>query len=139
MQIQPSVVGMITRLSGPLLENAARVVPMEYRAVVERDREEIEILLRDGETQGITDALLSAAFYDPEWRWVQGQCLAFSHHSDRNVRWISATCLGHLARIHRQLDLELVLPRLVEMRADSLLSSAAEDALEDIRFFMKFQ
>lgn len=112
---------------------------MEYQAVVERDRGEIEILLRSNDRQNIQAALLSAAYYDPEWRWVQSQCLAFTRSSDHNVRWVAATCLGHLARIHRQLDLELVLNRLVEMRADPLVKAGVEDALEDIRFFLKFQ
>ncbi len=65
--------------------------------------------------------------------------MAFSRHEDQNVRSVSATCFGHLARIHRQLDLEMVLQRLVEMRSDPPVASAAEDALEDIKFFLKFQ
>jgi hypothetical protein len=47
--------------------------------------------------------------------------------------------LGHLARIHRQLDLELVLQRLAELKADPLVKAGAEDALDDIRFYLKFQ
>ncbi len=112
---------------------------MRYKAVVERSRPEIEILLRSGDGTEIADALLSAAYYDPDWKWVQGQCIAFSRHEDQNVRWVSAVCFGHLARIHRQLDLELILQRLVEMRSDPLVAAAADDALEDIRFFLKFQ
>jgi hypothetical protein len=106
---------------------------------MERDREEIEILLRSGDARDISDALLSAAYYDAEWRWVQEQCLAFTHHSETNVRWVAATCLGHLARIHGQLDLELVLLRLSEMKTDPLVRPSVDDALEDIRFFLKFQ
>lgn len=112
---------------------------MQYKAVMERSRSEIETLLRTGDGSEIADALLSAAYYDSDWKWVQDQCLVFSHHEDHNVRWVSATCFGHLARIHRQLDLELVLQRLVEMKSDLLVAAAAEDALEDIKFFLKFQ
>jgi hypothetical protein len=112
---------------------------VKYKAVMERSRSEIEILLRSSDGSEIVDALLSAAYYDSDWKWVQEQCLNFSHHENQNVRWISATCFGHLARIHRQLDLELVLQRLVEMRSDPLVSAAAEDALDDIKFFLNFQ
>lgn len=112
---------------------------MQYKAVVERSRSEIETLLRSGDATEIAGALLSAAYYDPDWKWVQGQCLAFSRHEGKNVRWVSALCFGHLARIHHQLDLEPVLQRLVEMRSDPLVAAAADDALEDIRFFLKFQ
>ena len=112
---------------------------MRYKAVVERSRSEIEVLLRTGDGSGIADALLSAAYYDSDWKWVQDQCLMFSRHEDQNVRWIAATCFGHLARIDRQLDLELVVQRLVEMKSDLLVAAAAEDALEGVRFFLKFQ
>jgi hypothetical protein len=112
---------------------------VKYQTVVERDREELEILLRSGDKQDIQNALLSAAYNDPEWKWVQVQCLALTHHNDHNVRWVAATCLGHLARIHRQLDLDLVLQRLTEMKADPLVSAGVNDALDDIRFYLKFQ
>ena len=112
---------------------------MQYKAVVERSRSEIEILLCSGDETEIADALLGAAYYDSDWKWVQGQCLTFSRHEDRNVRWVTAICFGHIARIHRQLDLELVLQRLVEMRSDPLVAGAANDALEDIKFFLNFQ
>jgi hypothetical protein len=107
--------------------------------VVERNRAEVEVPLRSDDTTDMADALLSAAYYDPDWQWVQGQCLTLSRHRDHNVRWVAAICLGHLARIHRQLDLELVLQKLDEMKSDPLVSSAAADALEDVRFFLKFQ
>jgi hypothetical protein len=107
--------------------------------VVKRSRSEIEILLRSGDGTEIADALLSAAYYDPDWKWVQGQCMFLSRNEDQNVRWVSATCFGHLARVHRQLDLEVVLQRLVEMRSDPSVAAAAEDALDDIKFFLKFQ
>jgi hypothetical protein len=116
-----------------------RPVNLKYQGVVERSREELEVLLRSDDELDISNALLSAAYYDPDWRWVQEKCLAFSRHPAATVRWNSATCFGHLARIHRQLDLEVVLQRLAELRDDPLVKSSAEDALDDIRFHMKFQ
>jgi hypothetical protein len=89
---------------------------VKYQEVVERDREELEILLRSSDKQNIQNALLSAAYYDPEWKWVQSQYLALTHH---NVRCVAASCLGHIARIHRQLDLDLVLQRLTEKSRSS--------------------
>jgi len=84
-------------------------------------------------------ALLSAAYFDPEWRWVQEQCLGFLNHPDNSVRWVAATCLGHLARIHGQLDVEVVLARLVPLKSDPHIGPGVEDALEDIKFFLRFQ
>jgi hypothetical protein len=112
---------------------------MEYREVLQRDRAEIESLLQSSESIRVKDALLSAAYYDPDWRWAQNQCLVFLGHDDFGIRSLAAICLGHIARVHRKLDLELVLPRLVELKNDPLIGNSVQDALDDIKFFLKFQ
>ena len=112
---------------------------MRYQEVLKKDRAEIELLLQSTNPTDILDALLSAAYYEPEWRWVQGQCLAFLSYGERSVRGLSATCLGHLARIHKQLDIELVLPRLAELKDDPEIGDSVRDALDDIRFYLRFQ
>ena len=40
-------------------------------------RRELEALMDWVNETAIVDALLSAAYYDPDWRWVQGVCLKF--------------------------------------------------------------
>jgi hypothetical protein len=112
---------------------------MPYREVQERDRHEVELLLRSPEKMDRLDALLSATYYDPDWRWVQNRCLDFLSHADYEERRLAATCLGHLARIHKKLDIELVLSRLVPLKNDPSVGSSVQDALDDIRFFLKFQ
>jgi hypothetical protein len=112
---------------------------MQYREVQERNRQEIELLLRSPEKIDRLDALLSAAYYDPDWRWVQNLCLDFLAHADNAERRLAATCLGHLARIHKQLDIELVLSSLAPLKNDPLVGTSVQDALDDIRFFLKFQ
>jgi hypothetical protein len=112
---------------------------MQYREVQERDRQQIELMLRSPDKMDRLDALLSATYYDPDWRWVQGRCLDFLSHVDFQERGLAATCLGHLARIHKQLDIELVLSRLAPLKNDPLVGSYVQDALDDIRFFLKFQ
>jgi hypothetical protein len=70
---------------------------MQYREVSKRDRQEIELLLRRKDSTEPMDALLSAAYYDPDWQWVQSQCLSFPSHEDRNVRALSATVLSPIS------------------------------------------
>jgi hypothetical protein len=110
---------------------------MEYHEIFPMDRPDLEKLVESGNENAIVEALLSAAYYDPDWRWVQGLCLRFLDHADRNVRWNAAICLGHIARIHRNLDLELVLPKLLALKGDPSIASSVEEALEDIRFFLR--
>ena len=100
-------------------------------------RPELEALIDSGNEIAIIDALLSAAYYDPDWRWVQGVSLRFLDHADVWVRRTAATCFGHIARIHKTLDLDLVLPKLQVLRGDPAISSSVESALEDIHLFLR--
>lgn len=112
---------------------------MEYRDVLPMDRAELERLLESGNEGAIIDALLSAALYDPDWRWVQNTCFRCLDHPAKWVRWNAATGLGHVARIHKKLDLELVLPKLVGLRSDPEIGLNVEDTLSDIEWFMRPQ
>ncbi len=112
---------------------------MKYHEIFPMGRPELEVLLESGNESAIIEALLSAAYYDPDWRWVQGVCLRFLDHAEVAVRSNAATCLGHIARIHKTLDLELVLTRLLPLKRDAAIGPWVEDALEDIRFFLRVQ
>src|ERR1700722_9774317 len=102
-------------------------------------RRELEALIESGNENAIIAALLSGAYYDSDWRWVQGICLRFLDHADLGVRSNAAICLGHIARIHRNLDLEVVLPKLMALKSDTAIAPWVEDALEDIHFFLRVQ
>lgn len=102
-------------------------------------RSELDALIDSGNEAAIIEALLSAAYYEPDWQWVQGVCLKFLDHADLGVRSNAAICLGHLARIHKKLDLELVLPKLLALKSDEALRPWAEEALGDIYFFLGVQ
>jgi len=112
---------------------------MKYHEVLPMSRAELEVSLDSGNVEAMYAALLSAAYYDADWRWVQQRCLGFLNHSDNSVRWVAATCLGHLARIHGQLDVEIVLALLVPLKSDPEIGPGVEDALDDIKFFLRFQ
>lgn len=61
----------------------------------------------------ILETLLGAAYYDSDWRWVQGVCLRFLDHANLGVRSNAAICIGHIARIHRNLDLVVVVIKAI--------------------------
>ncbi len=98
-------------------------------------REKAERILSSGSPTEICDALVGLAYHEPDWRWVQGQCLRFLGHPDEQVRGLAATCLGHVARIHGRVDKQLVVPALQRLLTDPEIGGRAEDALGDIRMF----
>lgn len=107
----------------------------EQKAVRPRQRPRcaLEEMLRSGVADQVSEALVSAVYYDPDWRWVQTQCLFSLTHADARVRSSAATCLGLLAMFHKKLDLDLVLPALKKAGEDPEVGVFAEDSLEDIR------
>jgi len=112
---------------------------VEYHEVYQMDRADLERLLESGNEKAMIDAFLSAAPYDADWRWVQTTCLRFLDHPAKWVRWNAATGLGYIARIHGKLDTEIVVPRLLALRADPEISSNVEDALDDIKRYLRIQ
>jgi hypothetical protein len=111
----------------------------KYVPVKQWPRDKIEEILRSGIPEQIGEALWSAAYYDPDWRWVQTQCLLFLTHPDLWVRRNAATCLGLLAAFHKRLDQDLVVPALKKAAEDPEVKSWAEDSLGDIQHTFKRQ
>ena len=85
----------------------------------------------------ICEALVSIALNDSDWRRAQNKCLEFLSDESPDVRALAATCLGHIARIHRQLDKEKVLIAFREHLDDSIISGQIADALDDIDIFLR--
>lgn len=101
--------------------------------------EEIEQAFKHGSARDISETLVTLALYDTDWKKVEKYCLEFLEHQDASIRAVAATCIGHLARIHKTLDLDLVLPALYRHLSDpgKWVAGSADDALSDIQIFMK--
>jgi len=80
--------------------------------------------------------MLRLAFHDPDWRWVQDLCLRWTTDPDWQVRNGVVLALGHVARIHRRLDRDRVVPVLRTLSEDPRLKGTVDDALEDIDMFV---
>jgi hypothetical protein len=111
---------------------------LKYAKPKRLSRTSVEALLRSGEPSAVCEALVAAAFYDPERRWVEAQCALLAEHSSSEVRGLVATCLGHLARIHKTLDRSITDPILRKLAADSEpeVRGRVQDALGDMQVFL---
>ena len=98
---------------------------------------EAEAGLASGMPDIICDALIRITYHDPNWHWVQDKCLELASHPDPQVSGLAVTCLGHLARIHRVLDVEKVLPTLRRLQDDPKISGRVADALDDINMYLE--
>lgn len=110
---------------------------MRYEPVAPMSRSEAEKALRSGEPALVSRALVSVVFHERDRGWAERWCVELLEHPDAEVRGVAATCLGHLARIHGNLDLESVLPALERAATDTRVQGAVEDAFDDIRVFVR--
>lgn len=111
----------------------------DYEEMPPISRAKAAAAFKSNERGEMTRAIIRLALHDSDWRWVQGQCLLLLKHPDRWVRGAAAISLGHLARIHKRLDLALVKPELERLVGDPGMDGKAQDALDDIETYIGTQ
>jgi len=97
---------------------------MQYEDPGPLDRETVTSRLLSDDEADVCRTLVAAALHDPDWRWVQSQCVALAEHPSSWVRRTVPICFGHIARIHRQIDRE---------RVESVLDRLATDPVPEVR------
>jgi hypothetical protein len=112
---------------------------LKYEPVECRTRQELVRQFDSGDASSIAAALYSATYHDPDWKWVQSQCLRYLTSPELQVRWAAATCLGDLSVFHHKLDLELVIPALQQALNDPSIRSTVGDSLDQIHTNIKTQ
>lgn len=103
-----------------------------------QSRAKLSRALMSADPQTVCSALVSAALHDPDWHWVQAQCVRLSRDGNAEVRSLVATCIGHIARIHGTLDLDVAQETLARLERDSdpTVVGSVEDARDDIAQFV---
>jgi hypothetical protein len=114
--------------------NKPRYVPVRHR-----NREEILKALSGGNPNEMRDALISAAYWEQDWKWAQHQLLNFAEYDDQLVQWAVATGLGFIAAFNGEIDEAAVRPVLSRLKASpsAHVVNAAEDAETEIDHFVK--
>jgi len=109
---------------------------LNYAPVQRRTREEIATSLLSGGTQEIRDALISAAYWDDDWRWAQRQLMKFAEHDDDLVLWAVVAGLGFIAAFHGEIDEATALPVLDRLKTRATLANDVEETLAEIDHFV---
>ena len=94
---------------------------------------ESELLALSGEALCLD--LVALALSGQDAAEVLRVCVSLSAHSSLEVRGVVASCFGHLARLHGDVDLTLASPALERIATDARLKGRVDDAWEDIRRF----
>jgi len=108
---------------------------MRYEEPRPISQADAESSFRGTDIEAICRDLVRAAYYVPDWEWLETWCLQFARSGNVEVQQVAATCLGHIARIHRVVHTDRVVPVLRKMMAEPLLAGAAADALGDVEHY----
>ncbi|CAM3244101.1 hypothetical protein [Stackebrandtia soli] len=100
-------------------------------------RSEMVALIANGSLEEAANALVSLAFNDADGAWVEGvllSCLDGDSHSE--LKLLSLTCIGHLARIHGTIQNPRTIMRVKQMAKVSGFEGRAQDALDDFEVYL---
>lgn len=107
-----------------------------YVPVRRRTREAILSALSSGKAHEINEALISAAYWDEDWRWAQQQLVNFAEHDDDLVLWAVIAGFGFIAAFHGEIDEETALPILNRLKDRPALAGDVEETLLEIDHFV---
>ncbi|WP_433604971.1 hypothetical protein ACQP2P_26100 [Dactylosporangium sp. CA-139114] len=110
--------------------------PQESAAPTREWRDEQLAMVHGADLDIATDALLELAHREPDRGWTERLLLQIiDGDADAQLRALAVTCLGHVARRHRAIDRETVLPVLRELLDDPTLGDRARETIDDIETF----
>jgi hypothetical protein len=102
-------------------------------------REEIIASLSSGSRNEIRDALISACYWDKDWKWALQQLRKFAEHGDDLVLWAVATGVGFIAAFNGEINQNEAQSILTPLKANAnrAVAAAAEEAEADIEHFVR--
>lgn len=100
------------------------------------DKKEFIEVISSGTTADKCDAIVRATHSIADYEWLLAVLGRLLSDSDTEVRGVSVTCIGHIARIFPEADKDQLLRLVHPILSDSEISGRAEDALDDINTFL---
>ncbi len=110
---------------------------MKCEELVRIEREHAASELASNDFERISSSLLRLSLHDPDPLWLQQLLLQYLRHDHHWVRRVAALGLAHVARIHRQLDMNVVVPAIRELLVCPETMGDAEQVLDEIHVFMR--
>lgn len=99
--------------------------------------EDARIELESGVSERVSRTLVRLALHDRDRAFMEDILAIHLQSPDAWVRGVAATCVGHVARIHRALDTGRLIPLINKLGADNRTAGRMVDALDDIEMFVE--
>ena len=112
-----------------------------YIKIKEYSEAEIKKALIDNNADEMSSVVLSVALYSDDFEYAENFCVQFSNHEHFNVRGNAIQGFGHIARIGRKLNEEIVKPIIKRALKDKneFVRGNAIDAKDDTKSYLKWK
>lgn len=121
-----SLVSQMDKLNSVIYENPRSIA-----------KEAAEAILLKGNSSEMCSALISIALYEKDLSWAQDLVFPNFLSTNKDIAQAAITSVGHLARLHGQIDLDRLNFLLERMIYKAELSGNIEDMFNDIEVFCK--
>jgi len=100
------------------------------------DKVEFTSIVEAGVIALVCDALVRAVHFIHDYDWLLQQYILLLKHPDLEVRGVTITCIGHIARLNAEADKTQLLGILDPLLCDSDMAGRVEDAIDDVNTFL---
>ncbi len=107
-----------------------------YNAPKNIDKSEFLTILTSGIITLICEAIVSSVYSIDDYNWLLKQYELLLKHPSLEIRRVTVTCIGHLARMNKNANKDELLSILDLLLSDNDLIGLVEDAIDDVNTFL---
>ena len=110
----------------------------KYISPSEINKEEFEaILVGDFAIPELCQAIVNAVHNIDDSDWLLSKFRPLLKHDDEQVRGVTVTCVGHIARLDSNANGDQLLTILRPLKSEKALAGLVDDAMDDVLRFSK--
>ena len=99
-------------------------------------KDEFNQTIASGSIESKCDAIVRAAYFIPDYDWLVFQFTKLVNDPNYQIRGVTITCIGHIARLYENSDKQQLLKIFEPFLSDSEIGGRAEDSIDDINTFL---
>jgi|GEM_PF-2303991 len=110
---------------------------LRYRAPSDIGKTKFLEIIAEDVVALVCQAIVDAVHNIEDYNWLLAQFIGLLSHPNEQVRGVTATCIGHLARLNPEADREQLLSILRPLLSDPSITGQVEDAIDDVCTFAR--
>jgi HEAT repeat protein len=112
-----------------------------YRAIERYNKTEIGKIIEENDLDMLPLVILSVALYSNDYEYAENFCVRFSNHENFAVRANAIQGFGHIARMDRKSNKELIKPIIKKALKDEneYVRGSALDTIDDTKHLLKWK